>query len=558
MATSFPYRFCLRFIGWSVALSVTSCAGVKHHPSVAPYNDQVGERDEPSADYYVMPYGKLRKNDLGLWELYVEGDALQRGLTNGLLTKELLFKQESAFVSQIREFVPSPFRQWLLRGFLNFFNRRLADHVPTEYQAEIYGLSQAASATFNFVAPPYPRLLYYHGAHDIGHALQDLALVGCTSFAAWGSHTADGKLLIGRNFDFYAGDAFAREKIVAFINPDEGYKHAMVTWAGMVGAVSGMNEKGLTVTINAGKSNMPYQAKTPVALLTREILQYAATIDEAIRLAERREVFVSEAIMVGSAIDSKAVLIEVSPKKFGVYEVKNSSNALVCANHFQSEPYRSDKKNLRQVAESHSQYRFDRMQELLDSTPRLNPSSAAQILRNREGIGGKQLGYGNEKAINQLLAHHAVIFQPEDRLLWVSTAPYQLGAFVAYDLNTVFSRMDTLSADGVVDETRLRIPADTFRYSAAFSDYEAYRRQKRVLEKAVAAGTPLDTEVLRSFEQLNPAFWKTGYLLGEYYLRQGQYSEALRYYRMAADNEVTTLPDRQMIQKRIKKVERKL
>ncbi len=520
---------------------------------ISNYNNSVGERVTLSRNNYTLPNGLLRKSQQGLWELYVAGDPLERGLANGILTEELLHRQEAAFVSQVQELVPSRFRQWLLRRFLDHFNRRLTHHIPAAYQAEIYGLSRSASDTFNFIAPPYSRLLYFHAAHDIGHALQDLALVGCTSFAAWGNHTADGRLLIGRNFDFYAGDAFSEEKIVAFIAPDQGYKHAMVTWAGMIGAVSGMNEKGLTVTINAGKSAIPHQAKTPISLLTREILQYARNIDEAINIARQREVFVSESIMVGSAADGKAILIEVSPHKIGVYEVPNAVDELVCANHFQSKPYRTDKRNLRQLAESHSKYRFDRMNELMAQRPKLTPADAAAMLRNKEGIGGVDLGYGNEKAINQLLAHHAVIFQPEDRRMWVAAAPYQLGEFVAYDLDVVFKRLEALDAGLPLAVDSLTIPADPFASSPDFQKYEEFRVQMRNLEAAIATETPVADTALHDFQQLNPMFWKTDFLIGEYYLSQHRQADALRHYRLAASREVTTKADRTLIQKRIRK-----
>ncbi len=523
---------------------------------MANYNSHVGDRREVSPDSYVLPNGLLRKNNHGLWELYVAGDPLERGLANGRLTQELLRRQEAVFVSQVKELVPSRFHRWLLRGFIGRFNRQLTDYIPTAYQVEIYGLSQSASDTLDFIARPYPRLLYFHAAHDIGHALQDLALVGCTSFAAWGDHTADGKLLIGRNFDFYAGDDFSKEKVIAFIDPDIGYKHAMVTWPGMVGAVSGMNEKGLTVTINAGKSAIPNQAKTPISLLTREILQYAGNIDEAIHIARQREVFVSESIMVGSAADRKAVLIEVSPHKIGVYEVPNTADLLVCANHFQSEPYRTDKRNLRQLEESHSKYRFDRMNELIAQTPKLTPGDAAAVLRNKEGIGGVDLGYGNEKAINQLLAHHAVIFQPEDLRMWVATAPYQLGEFVAYDLDEVFERLSTLDAGIPLASDPLNIPADPFASSADFQDYEKFRLQMRNLEAAIAAETTISDAELADFRQLNPMFWKTDFLIGEYYRGKSRYVDALRHYRLAAAKEVTTKVDSALIQKRIRKCER--
>ena len=120
-----------------------------------------------------------------------------------------------------------------------------------------------------------------------------------------------------------------------------------------------------------------------------------------------------------------------------VYQVSNQ-NHLICSNHFQSDAYASDEANLKHILESHSQYRFDRMNELLANQGALNQDSMAAILRNVNGLNDTAIGYGNEKALNQLLAHHAVIFQPESLKIWVSTSPYQLGPFVCYDLNTVF------------------------------------------------------------------------------------------------------------------------
>ncbi|MEX0274477.1 MAG: C45 family autoproteolytic acyltransferase/hydrolase, partial [Flavobacteriaceae bacterium] len=283
----------------------------------------------------------LTKNPYGLWEMYLKGNPSQLGHAHGSLARDLFHQQEDALLQKVGQMVPKKRKQWLLRQFLAWFNRKLPEHVTQEYKEEIYALSRHASEKYNYIAPPYQRILYLHGAHDIGHALQDLALVGCSSFAVWGDKTQDGQLLLGRNFDFYAGDDFAKEKIVAFVEPDMGHKFMSVTWGGMIGVVSGMNDQGITVTINAGKSRFPLVAKTPISLVTREILQYAATIEEAIAIAQKREVFVSESILVGSAKDRNAIIIEMAPNNFGTYSVENSSQ-LVCANHFQSSAYESD------------------------------------------------------------------------------------------------------------------------------------------------------------------------------------------------------------------------
>jgi hypothetical protein len=454
--------------------------------------------------------------------------------------------------------VPSHFKQRLLRGFLKWYNRKLYLNIPEEFKTEIYGISEYASHDFDHIAPRYLRSLYLHGAHDIGHALQDLALVGCSSFAAWGDKSEDGSLILGRNFDFYAGDDFAKDKIVVFEKPDKGYPFMMVTWAGMIGVCSGMNNKGLTVTINAGKSKIPLIAKTPISILTREILQYASTIDEAIVIARKTKVFVSESIMIGSAVDKKAILIEVSPDSFGVYEVPNTKNQLLCSNHFQSTELKDNKRNLAQILNSHSKYRMDKMVQLLDENSKINPKIAADILRNKEGLNNLPIGYGNEKALNQMLAHHGVIFKPEQLLVWVSSNPYQLGEFVCYDLNTIFSNHNFNLDKSTLQKEELSISKDPFLESEAYKNYEMFRIEDRKMDAVLENNSILDSGFVNKYQSLNADFWIVYNKLGLYFYKQKNYREAKINFEKALTKEITTLPSRQKIEKYLKKSNRKL
>lgn len=529
---------------------------IQNLPDVSTYNTQIPEKVVVNDSMFFIGNSFLSKNKQGLWELYVEGDPLEIGLIQGRLTQPMLYNQEQVFFDKINDLVPSEGKRKFLRKFLSWYNRKMYQHIPNEYKSEIYGTSQYMSDDFDPIATPYLRALYFHGAHDIGHALKDLMLVGCTSFAAWNNKTEDGQLLIGRNFDFYAGDAFAENKIIAFINPDEGYKFMSVTWPGFIGVVSGMNEKGLTVTINAGKSKIPLVAKTPVSIVTREILQYASNIDEAIAIAKKREVFVSEAIMVGSASDKKAILIEISPKKFGVYEVENS-NQLICTNHFQSEGYKNDRRNQKAIDESHSEYRYKRIEQLLSEENKLNPTNAVDILRNKDGLNSQSIGYGNEMAINQLLAHHGIVFKPDELKVWVSSSPYQLGEFVAYDLNEVFDNCEHNPSDKSISESILNISKDPFVDTEAFKNYEAFRILERRIEKALIEEQLVVQQDLNNLIRFNPNYWKAYYLVGLYQYEQKQFSHGLKNFELAVTKEVTTSVDEKELRKFIKKSKRK-
>ncbi|MBC8770150.1 acyl-CoA--6-aminopenicillanic acid acyl-transferase [Arenibacter sp. BSSL-BM3] len=552
-------------IKWIICLSALlgllgSCGiskSLKDRPNISAYNPKVPEITKTSDTSFVYSNNHLTKNKQGLWELYVSGDPLQRGLITGALTEELFQHQEAIFLSKVKQLVPSKTKRYFLKKFLAWYNRKMYKNIPEEIKVEIWGLSKYASDDFDYIAEPYSRVLYLHGAHDIGHALQDLALVGCSSFAAWGDKSDDGSLIIGRNFDFYAGDDFAKNKIISFVDPTEGHKFMSVTWGGMMGVVSGMNEHGLTVTINAGKSKIPLVAKTPISIVAREILQYAATLEEAVAIAKKRQVFVSESILVGSASDKKAIVIEVSPHNFGVYEVPNT-NQLICSNHFQSDAYAKDKNNKKQILESHSNYRYERLEELLGNHEKITPKIAVDILRNKEGLRDMDIGYGNEKALNQLLAHHGIVFKPEQGLVWVSSNPYQLGEFVAYNLNKIFKDSLNHGNKTTLSIANKNIKKDSFLYTLAYQNYEEYRSMSDKIKEAVTDEKHLTPEFLEKFKTLNPEYWETYYWVGRYYYHRKYYLAALNAFKEASTKEITTVPKEALVHSYIRRLKRKL
>ena len=464
----------------------------------------------------------------------------------GKLTAELVKRQEDNFTEQISKLVPSNIYRHFLKYFIGYFNRNLAENIPEENKEEIYGISFSASDDYGYIGTKYERLMNYHAAHDIGHALQSMALVGCTSFATWNGRSADSTLIVGRNFDFYVGDKFAEDKIVAFYHPDSGCQFMMITWAGFTGVVSGMNEYGLTVTINADKSSIPSGAATPVSLVAREILQYAKNINEAWVIAHRRKMFVSESFLIGSAADNRAVVIEKTPDSIAMYAP--NANFITCTNHFQSEQLGKLASNEQQVRESASAYRYQRLSELLSTDSINTVQKTVDILRDRYGLHNADIGVGNEKAVNQFIAHHSVVFEPQKRLVWVSTAPWQLGQYVAYDLNKIFG-MHGLHSNTEVCDSALNIAPDPFLKTKEFQQFMVYRE----IKQEIADGKEVNIQQLLA---ANPEFYYTYQLAGNYAYKHGNKQQAKQYYQEALTKVIPTKQEVDKLQKLVIKCDK--
>jgi len=525
----------LLFIGFIIYFQLTKMI----NPPKVEDKHSIGLKVENSQDnFYTCERNWLKKSNSGLWEMYLEGKPFERGVINGKLSRNLIRMQEEAFVAEINQIVPSRFYQFFLKNFIYWFNRDLDKYLPEEYKLEIYGISLSASRKYTFIGSNYQRLLNYHSAHDIGHALKNLRLVECTSFGVWSGKSKDSSLLIGRNFDFYAGDDFAENKIVCFEKPDLGYAFMMVTWGGMIGCVSGMNEKGLTVTINAAKSEIPFSARMPVSILAREILQYAKNINAAYAIAKSRETFVSESILIGSAEDNRAAIIEKSPSAIQLYDPR--SDYIICTNHFQSKIFSCNPEHSKDRNENASLYRFKRVLQDISNEQPLDLKGVARILRDQKGLNDRNIGMGNEKAINQLIAHHSIIFRPADRMVWVSTGNWQLGPYVCYDLKKIFHKFAGLKEKREITEEDRSIAPDPFFVSEDYQHFRSFKEMKQFIlnvnkskEKVVLPGS-----FIQEFIDTNPEYYEVYDILGDYYRYIGRSDSSISCYRFALGKEI--------------------
>lgn len=498
-------------------------------------------------------YGSLYLNKYGLWEAKILGSPIERGAAYGAMGKDLLKYQEDVFVRQIHQLISS--ERWIkfLHKFVVVFNRNMAKHIPQEFREEIYAMSLSCTDEYNSYGTPYGRQLNYHAAHDIGHAMQEYMLVGCSSFAVWDEQSENGELVVGRNFDFYVGDDFAKNKILLFVEPTEGYKFASIAWSGMMGVLSGMNERGLTVTINAAKGAMPLSSAMPISLLTRQILQYASNIDEAYRIAQGYETFVSESLLIGSAEDGFAAIIEKSPDNISIYRAESSR--LICTNHYQSEAFSRDKNNLKNIATSDSPYRYERLNELLEELSPIDTGEAAFVLRNRFGLGGKDIGLTNEKSINQFIAHHSVVFQPGRLRMWVSTSPWQLGEYVCYDLNEVFGKELPSGYSYALDEKN--IAADTAALSSEYHRVILYKEQYKAVKEATLHKGALEQKQIEEFVSNNPNYFDTYNALGDFLIAIDETEQALSCFQKALTLEISGMSERKEIEKKIQKYDKR-
>ena len=188
------------------------------------------------------------------------------------------------------------------------------------------------------------------------------------------------------------------------------------------------------------------------------------------------------------------------------------------------------------------------LEDITEEEP-VDVSGMAKILRDRSGLNHSDIGMGNEKAVNQLIAHHSVIFEPGKRLVWVSNGPWQIGGYTCYDIVKIFHNFAALRQRTEISETKLSIAPDVFLNSGGYQQFSRFREMRKELKSRNKQGvkTSLQRSYIRELISTNPGFFEVYSLAGDYFSGENQPDSASRYYRMALGKVIPRQNEKQKI-----------
>ena len=270
-------------------------------------------------------------------------------------------------------------------------SRELAAHIAPEDIEEMKGLADGANM-------PYEDVLFLNTFYNLAHNK-----VLCRQIALWGERTEGGRLIHGRNLDWfdYPGGLLRKNNLILNVQPPEGIEYLTLTWPGMSAVLTGTNRAGLTVAFNRIPTYR-HREKTsePVFFTLKRILRTCTTLDAAVGLLERTRPVGNGSVMISDARAGKAVVVEIVGERV---TVRQGGDSMICNANYASGP--GGKRPWWRPAEYPAAEVARRM------GPGLSPRQVQRILGDRNVM----------LPINLL----SVVFVPQDNTMHLSCGRYR-------------------------------------------------------------------------------------------------------------------------------------
>ena len=159
--------------------------------------------------------------------------------------------------------------------------------------------------------------------------------IGCSTIALPAGASQDHVARFARNLDFPAFSIADKYSVVLIYHPAGHYAFATIGWPGMIGALSGINERGLALANMEVPRSPALPHAMPYTLLYRTILERCANVDEALKLLKSTPRQSANNLMLMDAAGNRAVA-EITPEQVIVRHGEKDA-ALISTNHQRGE-----------------------------------------------------------------------------------------------------------------------------------------------------------------------------------------------------------------------------
>jgi hypothetical protein len=254
--------------------------------------------------------------------LFVGGDPYERGLAQGDAFRADVRRFEHALLelAEGQRWIPRAVLERALRGALYGLGAfYLPRHRPLlercadgQHLRALEGLAAGLGVS--------TRWLYGLHAFEIESTLFDVSL-GCTALGFAAEHTEEGEPKLSYNHDFpHTFQPFLFVRRVEPPSPPSAaasggalYGSVALTYGPLVGAIAGINQPGLAITVNQAypADVSRFRRGWLVTLLVQECLDRCAGVEEAIELLTRRPATNGSIVTLVDARGGRAV-VEVS------------------------------------------------------------------------------------------------------------------------------------------------------------------------------------------------------------------------------------------------------
>ena len=140
-------------------------------------------------------------------------------------------------------------------------------------------------------------------------------LFHCSGFSLFGRATGNGHMYHGRVLDYLRGIGLEQNAVVMVYQPEYGNAWVNLGYAGFIGSVTAMNEKGISIGEMGGDGYGQWDGK-PMAELVREVMEKASTLDDAVRIMRDSPRTSHYYYVISDGKTKQAVGIEATPDKF--------------------------------------------------------------------------------------------------------------------------------------------------------------------------------------------------------------------------------------------------